>query len=103
MRRPRTIVERAQDAHGDGSETLNKASAESCWPRGNVNLEHRRDSAQVAASGTGVLATIQKGAIQAASRDWCRYTVAQTDDNSLQEQGRWGCWEQGTEGEEGGG
>ena len=50
MRRPRAIVERAQDAHEDGSEALSEARVALCWPRANVHLERRRDRAQVKAS-----------------------------------------------------
>ena len=44
---PRTITERARDAHEDGSEAPSEARAASRWPRANAHLERRRGRAQV--------------------------------------------------------
>ena len=58
----------------------------SCWQRGNVHVERIRDRPQVAASGTRDLGTIPKKAIQGKQKDRYRYTIAQTNDNRIQEQ-----------------
>ena len=87
MWRPRTIVERAQDVHEDGSEALSEARAASCGARFDAHLERIRYRSQVAVFRTRDLDPTQKKAKQGARRCWCRYAVAQTGDSRLQEQG----------------